>query len=214
MLGLWALGFIAARMNTSHKPPESTPKPTDSDSDEHDESRDAEDAKPSWRTRMAERFKPKNKVRLALFIGVAIFVGQWAWKEFGDKLTHANVGPGMMTYDGNQILVKRLAPGEDVTKLPRFETPGQGEPLSFSFNPRRADLYVVVLEKNDRGEIMPALGHQPVLYTGQKLTRCAVQMYALYLGPKSKIKEMNITAVVDTDSKKRCDPLSGLAKRR
>ncbi|MEZ4103337.1 MAG: hypothetical protein R3B55_02125 [Candidatus Paceibacterota bacterium] len=72
--------------------PESTQKPTDSDSDEHDESRDAEDAKPSWRTRMAERFKPKNKVRLALFIGVAIFVGQWAWKEFGDKLTHANVG--------------------------------------------------------------------------------------------------------------------------
>ncbi len=149
-------------------------------------------------------------VGLGLGLGVAIFFGIWMWDEVGHDLTHANEGSGMMTYNGTQIKVSKLGEDMDLAELTRYSTPGEGEELTF-FAPKGVpakdiELYVVVLEKNDHGDVTPAVGHEPVLYEGQALNKCKVGEYGLYLGPNSKVSK--VTIVANVDATKTCSHLS------
>lgn len=155
-------------------------------------------------------------IGLGLGLGVAIFFGIWMWDEVGYDLTHANEGSGMMTYNGTQIKVSKLGEDMNLAELTRYSTPGEGEELTF-FAPKGVpakdiELYVVVLEKNDHGDVTPAVGHEPVLYEGQALNKCKVGEYGLYLGPNSKVSK--VTIVANVDATKTCNHLSDNTERK
>ncbi len=175
---------------------------------------DKKPAKQSWFNKIQEKSRawltsPLGTLGVIVGLGGAIFFGIWLWDEFQDS-SHLN--PGTMTYDGTNIVVSKLPKNGDLSKLPYYQTPGSGEPLRFG-TPQNVELYVVVLMKNDQGELVPSTSHEPVRYHGETLTKCSVEKYALFLGRNSRVKQTTIVAHVDTRGKT-CNQLNGKLVQR
>ena len=140
--------------------------------------------------------------KVLVLLIIAVLVGGWLWEE-NDPFRPDTIGSGQTLLDGDTITIKKHY-GNDYSELPKYETVAEGYPTRLMTGGEQ-EVYVLVWKRNGEDELVPDT-RGPEAYTRNALSRCSVETFSIFLGPKSGTDKLkNVVAHVDTT--RRCSSI-------
>lgn len=128
----------------------------------------------------------------ALVVLTALVLIGWTFGGQKEKPEPDTVGSGQPLFHGSEVTVEKHTGGYDYSALPKYAV--MANSVTY-LETGGHDVYILVWRRNGN-ELVPA-SEGPELYNGKVFCWGRFETYSLFLHPKSKVRKVKVTAVVD-----------------